>query len=123
RERINHDYKADRERLRKLYEETVVTEKERVIGEEIGIHIKIGRLFTALVQRLNPVRRLVFFASLFMFLMPYVGSGFFINLMHPLAFFMLALLLFIELLEKLDAKKEIDLARDIQLSLLPQSDL
>jgi len=123
RERINLDYKADRERLRKLYEETVVTEKERVIGEEIGIHIKIGRLFTSLVQRLNPVRRLVFFASLFMFLLPYVSSGFFINLMHPLAFFMLAVLLFIELLEKLDAKKEIDLARDIQLSLLPQSEL
>ncbi len=120
RERINIDYKADRERLQKLYHDTVVTEQEHRSGEEIGIHVKIGRLFTALVQRLNPVRRLAFFGTLFAFVMPYIADvGLFTSLMHPVAFLMLVVLLFIELLEKLDAKKEIDLAREIQLSLLP----
>ncbi len=120
RERINIDYKADRERLQKLYHDTVVTEQEHRTGEEIGIHVKIGRLFTALVQRLNPVRRLAFFGTLFAFIMPYIADvGLFTSLMHPVAFLMLIVLLFIELLEKLDAKKEIDLAREIQLSLLP----
>ncbi len=123
RERINTDYKADRERLRKLYEETVITEGERLSGEEVGIHVKIGRLFTELVQRLNPVRRLFFFGALLAFVLPYVTTGFLSNLMHPLGFFMLIVLLFIELLEKLDAKKEIDLARDIQLSLLPGAEV
>ncbi len=120
RERINIDYKADRERLQKLYRETVVTEQELRTGEEIGIHVKIGRLFTALVQRLNPVRRLAFFGTLFAFVLPYIAeAGLFTSVMHPVAFLMLIVLLFIELLEKLDAKKEIDLAREIQLSLLP----
>jgi len=124
RERINIDYKADRERLQKLYHETVMTEQEYRSGEEIGIHVKVGRLFTALVQRLNPVRRLAFFGTLFAFILPYFAdAGLLTNLMHPVAFLMLIVILFIELLEKLDAKKEIDLAREIQLSLLPPPEI
>jgi serine phosphatase RsbU (regulator of sigma subunit) len=124
RDRIEVDYKADRERLKKLFEETVTSSKERESGKQVPFHIQFGRLFTALVMRLNPVRRLFFFLTIVLFLFPYISSdGLFVGLMHPMAFFVMTLLLFIELLEKLDAKKEIDLAREIQLSLLPMAEI
>jgi phosphoserine phosphatase RsbU/P len=124
RDRIEIDYKADRERLKKLYDETVIDSSERALGKQVPFHIQLGRLFTALVMRLNPARRLFFFLTIVLFLFPYISDdGLFVELMHPLAFMIMVLLLFIELLEKLDAKKEIDLARDIQLSLLPMAEI
>ena len=124
RDRIEIDYKADRERLIKVYEDTVFTSEERNSGIPIPFHSQLGRIFTALVMRLNPTRRLFFFLTILLFVFPYFSDeGFLTGLMHPLAFFIMAMLLFIELLEKLDVKKEIDLARDIQLSLLPQAEI
>lgn len=124
RDRIEIDYKADRERLKKLYDDTVITQYEREKALDVPFHIQLGRLFTALVMRLNPTRRLFFFLTIVLFVVPYLrDGGFLTGLMHPLAFFIITILLFIELLEKLDAKKEIDLARDIQLSLLPKAEL
>ncbi|MDZ7694493.1 MAG: PP2C family protein-serine/threonine phosphatase [Balneolaceae bacterium] len=88
------------------------------------------RLFSSLTQRLNPTRRLAFGLSTISFLLYYIAgfigiSNFilFYDLLVPFSFGTMFLLLLVELLEKSDVKREIDLAREIQLSLLPATEL
>jgi len=50
------------------------------------------------------------------------GFVFFYELLVPFAFGSMLMLLLVELLEKSDVKREIDLAREIQLSLLPNTE-
>jgi serine phosphatase RsbU (regulator of sigma subunit) len=79
---------------------------------------------------LNPTRRLAFGLSTISFVLYYfagfVGISNFIlfyDLLLPFSFGTMLLLLLVELLEKSDVKREIDLAREIQLSLLPPTEL
>lgn len=122
RRRLGRDFQADTNRLVALYEEAVGVDK-LAEGEKIGPFTKILRLFSALSRRLNPTRRLVFGASIAGFLIHYLSSGFFSTMLLPISFFGIIAVLLVELLEKMDVKKEIDLAREIQLSLLPQSEM
>ncbi|HKK44449.1 MAG TPA: PP2C family protein-serine/threonine phosphatase [Balneolaceae bacterium] len=129
RERMGKEFYKDTDRLKQLYEEAIGEDLEKSKGRKMPGHIKFLRLFSALTQRLNPTRRLVFGLSIVSFLAYYL-FGFlqitnyviFYDLLIPFSFGSMLLLLLVELLEKSDVKREIDLAREIQLSLLPNTE-
>jgi sigma-B regulation protein RsbU (phosphoserine phosphatase) len=123
RQRLGRDFHADSTRLIKLYKEAVGEEELAEEGHKVGPHIKVMRLFNALSKRLNPTRRLIFGGSIFGFILHYFSTGFFAMALLPLSFAGILMVLLLELLEKIDVKKEIDLAREIQLSLLPPSEI
>lgn len=124
-ERIGKEFYKDTDRLKQLYEEAIQQDSQ-LEKKEIPVHLKFLKLFSALTQRLNPTRRLLFGLSIIAFLIHYIFSFFgilnivlFHELLLPFAFSSMLMLLLVELLEKSDVKREIDLAREIQLSLLP----
>lgn len=126
RERFGQEIYEDTDRLKQLYEEAIGADVERSRGRRLPGHVKFLRLFSSLTQRLNPTRRLLFGVSLVSFVIYYVVGFFgisnfilFYELLIPFAFGSMLMLLLVELLEKTDVKREIDLAREIQLSLLP----
>lgn len=129
RKRFSKELSADTERLKLVYKEAV-EDIERQQGQQLPGHVKFLRLFSDLTQRLNPTRRLIFglgsvsfiahYALSFFGLLPYFFIG---DLLLPFGFLSMFMLLLIELLEKSDVQKEIDLAREIQLSLLPGTSL
>lgn len=128
RERIGKEFYSDTDRLKQLYREAINDEGLQRRGQELPAHQKFFRLFSELTQRLNPTRRLLFGLSLvafvFYYLFDLIGIANFIifyELLIPFAFASMLMLLLIELLEKIDVKQEIELARDIQLSLLPST--
>lgn len=129
RERMGKEFYKDTDRLKQLYAEAIGENIEKADDQTIPGHLKIMRLFSALTQRLNPTRRLIFGLSVVSFLSHYLfgflqltGIVFFYNLLLPFAFLSMLMLLLVELLEKSDVKREIDLAREIQLSLLPNTE-
>lgn len=129
RERIGKEFYKDTDRLKQLYEEAVGEQLGQERPSEIPGHLKFLRLFSALTQRLNPTRRLLFGLSIIAFLAYYLFgflqiTGFvpLYELLLPFAFGAMLMLLLVELLEKSDVKHEIDLAREIQLSLLPNTE-
>ncbi|MGM0545707.1 MAG: PP2C family protein-serine/threonine phosphatase [Bacteroidota bacterium] len=129
RERMGKEFYKDTDRLKQLYAEAVGDDIEKSGDKTIPGHLKIMKLFSALTQRLNPTRRLVFGLSIVSFVAHYLfgflqftGLVFFYDFLLPFAFLSMAVLLLVELLEKSDVKREIDLAREIQLSLLPNTE-
>lgn len=129
RDRISKELTADTDRLKLLYKEAV-EDIERQQGAQLPGHVKFMRLFSDLTQRLNPTRRLAFGLGSVSFVAHYLFSFidasqfiFFSGLLLPFGFISMFMLLLVELLEKSDVQKEIDLARDIQLSLLPGTSL
>jgi len=124
RERLGKEFHADSERLKELYREVIQSHGRK--RELSGIQ-KFYHFFSEMTQRLNPTRRLVFGISCVGFVSHYLFSFFgltgliFYPLLMPMAFIGLNVLLLIELLEKADVKRELDLAREIQLSLLPMT--
>lgn len=123
REQLGREFHADSQRLMELYKEAVGEDVDQLTGESVGALTKMERLAKALSLRMSPVRRLVFAGTFVMFIVHYFSFGLLSTLAFPLAFSGLVMLLLIELLEKLDVKKEIDLAREIQLSLLPSANI
>lgn len=128
RKRIGKEFYKDTDRLKQLYSEAVNEDIERK-SEKVPGHLKVLKLFSALTQRLNPTRRLLFGLSIISFLAHYLfgfleftGFVIFYDLLIPFAFGSMLMLLMLELLEKSDVKREIDLAREIQLSLLPNTE-
>lgn len=129
RERFSKELSADTERLKLVYKEAV-EDIERQQGQQLPGHVKFLRLFSDLTQRLNPTRRLIFGLGSVSFVAYYLLNFFGIveyfligDLLLPFGFLSMFMLLLIELLEKSDVQKEIDLAREIQLSLLPGTSL
>ncbi len=129
KDRISKDLVADTDRLKLLYKEAV-EDIERSQGQHLPGHVKFLRLFSDLTQRLNPTRRLAFGLGSVSFVAHFLvsifgleGIIFFSELFLPFSAVSMFLLLLVELLEKSDVQKEIDLARDIQLSLLPSTSL
>ncbi len=129
RERFSKELTADTDRLKQVYKEAV-EDIERQQGQQLPGHVKFLRLFSDLTQRLNPTRRLIFGLGSVSFVGYYLLNFFGIidyffigNLLLPFGFLSMFMLLLIELLEKSDVQKEIDLAREIQLSLLPGTSL
>lgn len=121
RERLGREFTADSHRLKQLYKEATGEGEEATTGQQIPAYTKILRLFSSLGQRLNPTRRLIFGISLLAFLTHGLFAGLFADMLQLVSFLGLMMLLLVELLEKTDVKREIDLAREIQLSLLPAS--
>lgn len=129
RERMGKEFYKDTDRLKQLYAEAVGEDIDQAESQEVPGHLKIMRLFSALTQRLNPTRRLLFGLSVVSFVSHYLfgflqmtGLIFIYDLLMPFAFVSMLMLLLVELLEKSDVKREIDLAREIQLSLLPNTE-
>jgi serine phosphatase RsbU (regulator of sigma subunit) len=127
RQRFNKEFRSDRERLKQLYKEAV-EDIERAQGHRLPGHLRFMRLMSDLTQRLNPTRRLAFGLGSVSFVGYYLLQFFdvaqfvfFSGALLPFGFISMFLLLLVELLEKSDVKKEIDLARSIQLSLLPDT--
>jgi len=125
---LGKQLQSDSERLKKLYKDALTQRiPKNTSADEIPFTQKALSLISALTKRLNPVRRLIFGISIVAFLSHYllsiVGlSGFVLHpLLLPISFIGILLILLIELLEKSDFQKELDFARDIQLSLLPAS--
>ena len=118
-DRLQQGWRSDKDRLQKLYKDAIGSPIDEITGEEIKLSQKFNRLATATLSRLNPIRRLAFGSSIIGFGLHYLGTGVVSQALLPLSFAGLVVLLLVELLEKLDAKKEIDLARQIQISLFP----
>jgi len=78
----------------------------------------LKNLFTAFVIKLTPARRIIYLVSLYFFV-----SGIFSGrLLHYfLGFLLLNILLAFELANKLTAKDELEVARSIQLDLMPKT--
>lgn len=123
RERLGKDFSADTTRIKKLYKEAIGEEFNPITGEQISLVTKISRFVNALGKRLNPTRRLVFGGSIIGFLAHNFFTGLLGNALLAVSFLGFVLIMVLELLEKFDAKREIDFARDIQLSLLPDPDI
>lgn len=124
RERLSREFHADSERLKQLYEEAIGETDEQRDSDPLPFHIKVLRLFSSLGQRLTPTRRLIFGISLLSFIFYGISDGILIpDLLLLISFGGILMLLLVELLEKSDVKREIDLAREIQLSLLPEAEL
>lgn len=122
REQFEKDFQTDSRRLKKLYEEAI-GEKVDDNEQEVSFTAKTIRLISALTRRMNPTRRLVFGLSILGFISSVIFSGLVFTVFLPLSFLTVVVILLLELLEKLDVKKEIDLAKDIQISLLPSPDI
>jgi len=77
----------------------------------------IRSLFNAFIMKLTPARRIFYLIALLIFIIGFSQNG------HPyvlLAFIILNLLLAFELADKLSAKNELEIARKIQLELIPK---
>lgn len=126
---LGKDFQSDSERLKQLYFDAVKETNPDKPTSNIPFSQKVLGLLSALTKRLNPVRRLVFGISLVSFfthyLLSFLGLSFYIiqPLLLPVAFTGMLIILLIELLEKSDVQKELDFARNIQLSLLPPSNV
>lgn len=126
-ERIGKEFHDDSRRLMQLYYDAVGIKPQEKLEKRPPLNI--FRLFTSLVARLTPVRRLAFGFSLIGLILHYLSTGPLSiagplsALLLPLSFITLVLLLLLELLEKSDVKRELDLAKDIQISLLPNSSI
>ncbi len=129
RESIGRDLQADTARLKELYYEAIESQKRAGDSAELSGIQKFYRFFLSLTQRLNPTRRLIFGLACISFIFHYFFSliGLTGYVLHPLllpaSFLGIMAILMVELLEKTDVKRELDLARDIQLSLLPATEL
>lgn len=128
RERMGKEFHEDTARLKRLYKEAITKNGETHPDYKLPFHRKLLMLFSELTQRLNPMRRLLFGLSIVAFIgyfvLAVIGIGGYVpffGLFLPFAFASMLMLLLIELLEKTDVKHEIDLAREIQLSLLPST--
>jgi len=119
RQQFERDFQTDTKRLQALYKEALGDTTDAETGKEVGSFEKGIRFVSALTKRMNPTRRLVFGASMVGFASSVIFSGLVFQVLLPVSFLALATILLLELLEKLDVKQEIDLARDIQISLLP----
>jgi len=124
---LGREFQSDSERIKQLYHDALKEQNPGVPAERIPVVQKFLSLLSSLTKRLNPVRRLVFGISVVSFAAHYIFSiiglsGFLIHpLFLPLSFTGMLLILLIELLDKSDVQKELDFAREIQLSLLPPS--
>ncbi len=120
-ERIGKEFQDDSRRLMELYYDAVgVKPGEK---EKKQPPVRVFKLLSSLLLRLTPARRLALGFSFAAFVVSFLWSGPVAALMLPLGILTLVLLLLLELLEKSDVMKEIDLARDIQISLLPGSNI
>ncbi len=126
---LGKEFQSDSKRLKQLYFDAVQEINPETPADEIPIYHRTLSVLSALTKRLNPVRRLVFGVSLVSFFLHYffilIGlTGYIIHpLFLPIAFGGMLVILLIELLEKSDVQKELDFAREIQLSLLPPSSM
>ncbi len=126
---LGKEFQSDSERLKSLYFDALRENNPDIPPQKIPFMQKFLSLLSALTKRLNPVRRLVFGISVVSFVLHFLLSflGFYIfpiqPLLLPVAFLGILFILLIELLEKSDVQKELDFARDIQLSLLPPSSI
>ncbi|MEZ4763579.1 MAG: hypothetical protein R3C26_10390 [Calditrichia bacterium] len=77
----------------------------------------VGNLFEAFLRKLSPSRRLFYSLILFLFIYSVVGASWFWAIG---SFVLLNVLLAFELADKLIAKDELEVARDIQMNLMPQ---
>ncbi len=118
-ERIGKEFQDDSRRLMELYYDAVGVRPEE--KENKKPPVRLFKLLSSLLLRLTPARRLALGFSFAGFVIYLLGSGPLATIMLPLGIVVLVLLLLLELLEKSDVMKEIDLARDIQISLLPGS--
>lgn len=123
RERLGREFHADTDRLKQLYKEATGEDREEALGRSLPVHVKVMRLFSSLARRLNPTRRLIFGLSIGGFILHHFVTGLLGQLLLPFSFAALLMILMVELLEKSDVQQEIDLARQIQLSLLPETEM
>lgn len=89
-------------------------EKSRNRLHEFILFVK--NLFVEFLEQLTPIRRLIFSFSVLVFALSYFNSNW---QWAIIAFVMLCLLIAFELADKLTAKDELDVAREIQRSLMP----
>lgn len=128
---LGREFQSDSERLKKLYHDALKENNPNVEPSNIPFFQRVLSLLSALTKRLNPVRRLVFGVALVSFILFFVltlfeiVNIFFLSSLRPvllpISFLAILVILLIELLEKSDVQQELNVARDIQLSLLPPS--
>lgn len=77
----------------------------------------IGNLFEAFLRKLSPSRRVLYSVILFLFVFAVLMANWFWAI---ISFALLNILLAFELADKLTAKDELEVARDIQMNLMPR---
>jgi phosphoserine phosphatase RsbU/P len=78
----------------------------------------IRNLFIEFLEQLTPIRRVLYSAAVVIFILSYFAGDW---QWAVIAFFLVNLLIAFELADKLTAKSELDVARQIQTSLMPKS--
>jgi serine phosphatase RsbU (regulator of sigma subunit) len=77
----------------------------------------IKNLFVEFLEQFTPIRRIIFTFSIIIFILSYLGNNW---EWAVISFFLLCLLIAFELADKLTAKDELAVAREIQRSLMPK---
>lgn len=114
---ISYEVQADSTKLMNLYRDAIGSPKTG--DDDTPGHIKFLRLVNALGRRLSPGRRLILTFSVVGFIIHNLLTAPLSSILLILSFAGVLFLLVVELLEKFDAKREIDLAKEIQVGLLP----
>lgn len=108
-------------------------QRESIEGERRGWKrslLSVNAVVYGLTRRLQPVRRVVFAAALLMTLLNSFNCSFTVGESHfqvgggfglVVAFLLVALLLSLELVDKIRFRDELELARELQASLLPKA--
>jgi len=85
-----------------------------------AIHTGIRTVFITFLMQLKPARRLVYGIGLVLFVWALLSQGHFPFVKIVLFFFIMNFLLALELVDKLTTRDELEIAREIQLSLQPE---
>lgn len=117
REEIERLLKHDAQELYAYYSKDVLHSYQSEINSPISFLRFIKDLFVSFILKLTPARRAFYMVSLILFIWGMTAAQ---NLYSIAAFILLSLLLALELADKLRTKSELEFAREIQISLLPQ---
>ena len=78
----------------------------------------VRNFIVALLRKLTPIRRILFSLAIFLFIITYITDSY--NL-YKYSFVILVFLVILEVADKIIAKDEISIAREVQNSMIPQS--
>ncbi len=127
RTKLRRDYLPELRELYRFYLDDERRNELAGMGRIRRAFLLVGWLFKSLLMKLSPARRLLLIVALFFTILgPNSGTlaGFQWDTdFRPWAIVLLLFVLMLELKDKLLAKDEIQVARQVQLALLPEQDL
>ncbi len=119
-------FKAEAEAGYRLYESEIDQSQLEALPERERTKFKVRALFWAFVNKLTPARRVALLIALACFFLPtisfrYEKWSFQLPDLHALGATLIFLLLLLEIAERVTMKRDLEVAREIQLWLLPET--